>query len=170
MCLHSAMQPQSHDFSLCCIAQSTPAQHNNLTQNCSYLSFPIVGPWTQAMKMSLSELPYCMPLNSWKSWFLDILLSAGSKFVIEYNHELGWSTKFLCREISRNIYFVFFEIIFLFSEISRNFVSRNITKFREISRYFCTKLKFSQGKIHFWILLHFNTTKKITFMSKVHKY
>jgi hypothetical protein len=68
---------------------------------------------------------------------------------------LGWSTKF---------YFVFREIIFF---ISRNFVSRNITKFREI---FVTKLKFSQVKIHFWILLHFNTTKKITLMSKIHKH
>jgi hypothetical protein len=32
------------------------------------------------------------------------------------------------------------------------------------------KLKFSQGKIHFWILLHFHATKKVTFMSKIHKH
>jgi hypothetical protein len=57
--------------------------------------------------------------------------------------EVGWSTKFLCREILRNIYFVFCEIIFF---ISRNFVSRNILKYRE---NFETKLKISQGKIHF---------------------
>jgi hypothetical protein len=46
--------------------------------------------------------------------------------------------KYLFR-ISRNIYFVFREIIFFI-------VSQNITKFREI---LVTKLKFSQGKIHF---------------------
>jgi hypothetical protein len=50
----------------------------------------------------------------------------------------------------------------LYREILRNF-----EKYREI---FVTKLKFSQGKIHFWIFLHFNTTKKINCMSKVHKY
>jgi hypothetical protein len=52
--------------------------------------------------------------------------------------QVGWSTKFLCREVSRNISLVFREIIFLFREIKkinlRNFVSRNITKFHEISR------------------------------------
>jgi hypothetical protein len=47
---------------------------------------------------------------------------------------------------SPNIYFVFREIILF---ISRNFVSRNITKFCEILRNFVTKLNFSQGKIHF---------------------
>jgi hypothetical protein len=56
--------------------------------------------------------------------------------------------------------------------LSRNFakylfcISRNNFLFREI---FVMKLKFSQGKIHLWIFLHFNTTKKINFMSKVHK-
>jgi hypothetical protein len=45
---------------------------------------------------------------------------------------LGWSMKFLCREISRNIYFVFREIIFLFRKISRKKVQRNFAKFREI--------------------------------------
>jgi hypothetical protein len=55
----------------------------------------------------------------------------------------------------------------LFREISYREILRNFAKYREI---FVTKLKFSQGKIHFWILLHFNTTKKITFMSKIHKH
>jgi hypothetical protein len=65
---------------------------------------------------------------------------------------LGGSTKFLCREISRNIYFVFREIIFFisrnfakFREISYREILRNFAKYREI---FVTKLKFSQGKIH----------------------
>jgi hypothetical protein len=76
----------------------------------------------------------------------------------EYAPEVGWSTKFLCREISQNIYFVFREIIFLFREISYREILRNFTKYREI---FVAKLKFSQGKIHFLIVLHFKTTKKV---------
>jgi hypothetical protein len=59
---------------------------------------------------------------------------------------LGWSTKFFCREISRNIYFVFREIMFLLREISYREILRIFAKYREI---FVTKLKFSQGKIHF---------------------
>jgi hypothetical protein len=62
-------------------------------------------------------------------------------FVVRVVDEISLSrnfAKYLFR-ISRNNF------------ISRNFVSRNMTKFREI---FVTKLKFSQGKIHFWIFLH----------------
>jgi hypothetical protein len=55
----------------------------------------------------------------------------------------------------------------LFREISYRKILQNFAKYREI---FVTKLKFSQGKIYFLILLHFNTTKKITFMSKIHKH
>jgi hypothetical protein len=80
---------------------------------------------------------------------------------------LGWSTKFLVVskfwEISRNNFFYFSK----FCEISYCEILRNYVKYHEI---FVTKLKFSQGKIHFWIFLHFNTTKKINFMSTVHKY
>jgi hypothetical protein len=57
--------------------------------------------------------------------------------------------------------------LFLFRKISYREILRNFAKYREI---FVTKLKFSQGQIHFWILLYFNTTKKITFMSKIHKH
>jgi hypothetical protein len=58
---------------------------------------------------------------------------------------LGWSTKFRCREISRNIYFVFREIIFF---ISRNFAKFRIAKYyeiSEISRNFCEKIKIFTG-------------------------
>jgi hypothetical protein len=40
-------------------------------------------------------------------------------------------------------------------------ISWNIVKF---------VLNFSQGKIHFLIFLHFNTSKKMAILSKVHKY
>jgi hypothetical protein len=39
-------------------------------------------------------------------------INFSSNAVIQSGFRLGWSTKFLCREISRNIYFVFREIIF----------------------------------------------------------
>jgi hypothetical protein len=68
--------------------------------------------------------------------------------------------KYLFR-ISRNNFLYFAK----FREISYREILRNFAKYREI---FVTKLKFSLGKMHFWIFLHFNTTKKITFMSKVH--
>jgi hypothetical protein len=41
---------------------------------------------------------------------------------------LGWSTIFLSREISRNIYFVFREMIF--------FISRNFAKLKSLSSLF----------------------------------
>jgi hypothetical protein len=93
---------------------------------------------------------------------------------------LGWLTKFLCREISPNLAKYLFCISRNNFFISRNFATFCIVKFCKISyseilqnfakyhEIFVTKLKFSQGKIHFWILVHFNTTKKITFMSKIH--
>jgi hypothetical protein len=68
--------------------------------------------------------------------------------------------KYLFR-ISRNNFFYFAK----FHEISYREILRNFAIYREI---FATKLKFSQGKLHFWILLHFNA--KTTFMSKIHKH
>jgi hypothetical protein len=46
-------------------------------------------------------------------------------------HILGWSTKFRGREILRNIYFVFREIIFF---ISQNFAKFCIAKYYDISQ------------------------------------
>jgi hypothetical protein len=69
--------------------------------------------------------------------------------------------------LSRNFAKYLFRIKKLFREISFRKILRNFEKYREI---FVTKLKLLQGKIHFWILLYFNTTKKITFMSKIHKH
>jgi hypothetical protein len=46
--------------------------------------------------------------------------------------------------------------------ISYREILQNFAKYHEI---FVTKLEFSQGKIHFWIFLHYtNTTKKIYFV------
>jgi hypothetical protein len=67
---------------------------------------------------------------------------------------LGWSTKFFCREIPRNF------AKYLCRILRNNFLFREIS-YREISLNFCDEIKIFTGKIHFWIFLHFNTTKKI---------
>jgi hypothetical protein len=70
--------------------------------------------------------------------------------------------KYLFR-ISQNNFFYFakFRIVKYYE------IWQNIAKYSKIS---VMKLKFLQGKTHFLILLHFNTTKKITFKSKIHKH
>jgi hypothetical protein len=58
---------------------------------------------------------------------------------------VGWSTKFLCREISRNIYFVFREKKIF---ISRNFVSRNFRDEIKIFTGYDTFLNFIVFQYH----------------------
>jgi predicted AAA+ superfamily ATPase len=71
--------------------------------------------------------------------------------------DVGWSTKFLGREISRNIYFVFCEIIFLFREISCREILRNFAKFREISQNFCDEIKIFTGEDTFLNFIAFQS-------------
>jgi hypothetical protein len=65
--------------------------------------------------------------------FVAVSMSTVAMIFVGFNIEIGWSTKFLCREISRNIYFVFREIIcFYFAKfrIAKYYeISRNIAKF-----------------------------------------
>jgi hypothetical protein len=70
-------------------------------------------------------------------------------------------------DISRNIYFVFHEIIFLFREISNRTKMQNFEKIRD---FFASKLNFWQGRMHFAFCIAFQYHQKDNFMSKICKY